>query len=681
MDFTNDANKSHISSSSPLNRPRTGEHSHLSMKSDFEHPHIYLNAILKNAPDIIYQLNPEGKITYINDTISGYGYRQSELIGQNIIDLVHPDDRDRAYYNIRERRSGERRTHSMEIRLLTKEQLRNLEKNNKLSTNGNGSRFFLLEAEGLYAEESQKNRQFLGTQGIARDITGNRRVVQELIRLRSVVEKMDAWVIITDAGGKISFASDAFLQDAEIQVERIEGRNLWDLNLIGEADTFIEQFKEIIERGSTEAEQQESIHYLEGYETSFFPVFDTSGKIISYAAIRQNRGFSTFSSAHLQKAQKMEAVGLMAGGIAHDFNNLLTVINGYAELILAQVPEKNPMYPYIQQILKGGQRARDMIRQLLAFSRKQIINPRIVQLNTIIKDNREILKRLVGADIDLEFQLSENLPPIKADPSQIEQIMLNLIVNARDAILDKRGRLPLKRILVETKSTVLDEKFASEHPGSKPGKYIRLSVSDTGKGIDEHTREKIFEPFFTTKSDGTGLGLATVYGIVKQNGGSIYVHSKPDTGTRFDIYWPSTRKQVETKPEESKEQPVLRGNETILLVEDDENVRSFTISALEMLGYTVLAAANGEQALQIVQKTKKAIDLLIADAVMPRMSGSELAEKLIKHMPSLQVLYTSGYTDNYIVKRGHLVKGVNFIEKPYTGNSLAQKIRSIFDKN
>ena len=678
MDFSQGSNKKYFSSPSYTELQKQGQTSR-NMKSDFEHSHIYLNAILKNAPDIIYQLNPEGKITYINETISGYGYRQSELIGENIINIVHPDDRDRAYYNIRERRSGERRTHAMEIRLLTKDQLNSVEQGRKITENGNGSRFFLLEAEGLYEEKSTQDRTFIGTQGIARDITGNRQTVQELIRLRSVVEKMDAWVLITDAGGRISFANEALVHDTGLQFDQIEGNYIWDLPPLGEPDRFIDQFKQMIS-SNTSLSSNQTVQG-EGYEISFFPVHDSQGKVISYAAIRQNAGLKTFSSAHLQKAQKMEAVGLMAGGIAHDFNNLLTVINGYAELILAQVPKNNPVYPYIQQILKGGQRARDMIRQLLAFSRKQIIDPRIVDLNKVVRENLDILKRLIGADIEMEIHLSSRLPRIKADPSQIEQILLNLIVNARDALFSRTNLSLPKEIRITTQSKRLDEKFTEQHPGSKPGHYVRLSVSDTGCGMNEQTRDKIFEPFFTTKSDGTGLGLATVYGIVKQNGGCIYVKSELNKGTTFDIYWPATRKQVESKPKENKIQATLKGNETILIVEDDDNVRRFTISALELLGYTVFAAANGQEALQLASKTDKVIDLLIVDAVMPKMSGRELVDQLSKHMPSLQVLFTSGYTDTHIVRRGQLVKGVNFIEKPYTGNSLAQKIRAIFDKN
>ena len=656
----------------------------LKMKPDVRRSHIYLNSILRNVPDIIYQLNPKGQISYINDSIAQYGYRQSELIGQNILDIVHPEDRDWAYYNLRERRSGERRTHSVEVRFLTKDQLKSAEKGKPVNGNGNGSRFFLLEAEGIYDVKSPQNRKFLGTQGIARDITGNRRTVQELIRLRSVVEKMDAWVFIVNAGGRITFVNDAFAHDIGLQFEQLEGRNIYDLPSLGEADFFIEQFKEAIgklsaESGPIHISSEKNIY--EGYEATFFPVSDSQGRVLSYAAIKQKTSYKTFSPAHLQKAQKMEAVGLMAGGIAHDFNNLLTVINGYAELILTQIPKDNPLYHYIEQILKGGQHARDMIRQLLAFSRKQIIDPRIVQLNEIVNENREIFKRLIGADVEMEINLSSRLPRIKADPSQIEQIILNLLVNARDAIFCQQDAPCERKIYLRTKSRRLDEKFVAKHPGSRVGHYVLLSISDTGSGIDKETKEKIFEPFFTTKSDGTGLGLATVYGIVKQNGGCIYVRSSKGKGTTFDIYWPATQKQVEVKPEESKIQATLQGNESILIVEDDDNVRKFTVSALQLLGYTVYSAEDGRQALQLVQKIERPIDLLVVDAVMPKMSGRELADKLSKHLPSLQVLYTSGYTDMHIVQRGQLVKGVNFIEKPYTGHSLALKIRAIFDKN
>ena len=683
MDFNQNNEDAENSFLSPYRKSFTQRRT-LNMKPDFKRSHIYLNAILKNVPDIVYQLNPQGQISYINDAIAQYGYRQSELIGQNILDIVHPEDRNRAYYNIRERRSGKRRTHSMEIRLLTKNQLKTVKQAHPIKENGNGSRIFLLEAEGLYDVKSSQNRTFLGTQGIARDITGSRRTVQELVRLRSVVEKMDAWVLIINSNGQITFVNDAFVNDIGQQFDQIEGQSIYELPPLGEVDLFIEQFKDAIEKLSANSEPihvSKEKNLYEGYEASFFPISDSEGNIFSYAAIKQKNAYKTFSPAHLQKAQKMEAVGLMAGGIAHDFNNLLTVINGYAELILAQISENNPLYHYIEQILKGGQHARDMIRQLLAFSRKQIIDPRIVQLNEIISDNTDIFKRLIGADIEMDISLSSRLPRIKADPSQIEQIILNLLVNAREAIFCQQNTSTVKKIRIRTQSKQLNKKFVAKHPGSREGRYVLLSISDTGSGIDNETKEKIFEPFFTTKSDGTGLGLATVYGIVKQNGGCIYVRSSKSKGTTFDIYWPATRKQIEIKQEEGKIQATLKGNETILIVEDNENVRKFTVSALRLLGYTVYSAENGQEALQIVKKAERPIDLLVVDAVMPKMSGRELADKVSKHLPSLQVLFTSGYTNTHIVQRGRLVKGVNFIEKPYTGNSLAQKIRAIFDTN
>jgi len=383
----------------------------------------------------------------------------------------------------------------------------------------------------------------------------------------------------------------------------------------------------------------------------------------------------------LRQAQKMEAIGTLAGGIAHDFNNLLTVINGYAEILAMKMKKGSPYYKDIQSILTAGERAKNLTNKLLAFSRKQVYDPRVIDINQVILNLEKMLLRLIGEDISIETVLTPDIPKILADPNQIEQLLMNLIVNARDAINEKTDKAAEKKITIETRHAQLSESYVSLHPGDQEGSYVVISVSDTGIGMDEETKSKIFEPFFTTKKmgKGTGLGLSTVYGIVKQNKGSIHVYSEPGEGTTFKIYWPVLDKELPNKIERT-EPALLNGSENILLVEDDEGVRSFTSVALRELGYTVHEAANGIKALELVKSKKLNLDLLITDIIMPRMNGKELAEKVIELVPSVRVLYISGYTDNHIAHHGALKKGIDFVQKPYSIKILSRKVRDVLDR-
>lgn len=388
----------------------------------------------------------------------------------------------------------------------------------------------------------------------------------------------------------------------------------------------------------------------------------------------------------LFQAQKMEAIASLTGGIAHDFNNLLTVINGHAEIALIKLERDTPpdkLRKDLQAILDAGKRAQKLTQQLLAFSRKQVIEPRIMDLNQAITNMEKMLRPLIGEDIIMEIRLSRDLPCINADPSQIEQVIMNLVLNARDAILEKLKLNPLseKRILIDTRRVDLDETFVIQHPGSHTGLHASLVVTDTGIGMDSHIIAKIFEPFFTTKpkDKGTGLGMSTVYGIVKQNNGSIYAYSEPGEGAVFRVYWPAT---FATQPTEITTPPPpgnLTGNETILLVEDEKAVRNFAYHTLVELGYTVFDAANGKKALKLLKRKRIHVDLLLTDMIMPEMNGRELASHLREISPTTLVLYTSGYTDSYIIRRNELESDMHFINKPYSVNDLAQKVREILD--
>ena len=378
----------------------------------------------------------------------------------------------------------------------------------------------------------------------------------------------------------------------------------------------------------------------------------------------------------LQQGQRMESIGRLAGGVAHDFNNLLTVINGYMDLLLAGNNLTDAQRRQLLQVQKAGLQAAHLTQQLLAFSRRQIIQPKVLNLNTVIQGTEEMLRRLIGEDVELTTDLDPNLVPILADPGQMHQVLMNLVVNARDA-MPKGGK-----IRIETMNVFMDAEYAITHPEVTPGPCVMLSVSDTGMGIEESTLQHIFEPFFTTKEKGkgTGLGLSMVYGIVRQNQGWIWPYSKPGQGTLFKIYLPQVH--LEDKGREtvlvSKDLP--SGMETILLVEDQENVRALAATVLRNCGYQVLEAADGAQALLTAQDYSHTIHLLLTDVVMPGITGKELADRLAVQRPETKILFSSGYTENVIVHHGVLQAGISYLAKPYTPLVLAAKVREVLDQ-
>jgi signal transduction histidine kinase/CheY-like chemotaxis protein len=378
----------------------------------------------------------------------------------------------------------------------------------------------------------------------------------------------------------------------------------------------------------------------------------------------------------LRVAHRMESVGRLAGGIAHDFNNLLTVIINHTAFAAKDVGKEDPLQADLAEIGKAAERAGLLTRQLLAFSRKQVLKPQVLDLNKIVGGMEEMLRRLLGEDIDLAVVLAVGLGKVMADPGQIEQVVMNLAVNARDAMPDG-GKLTIETAYVE-----LDDAYSSQHVGMKPGPYVMLSVSDTGCGMDERTRARLFEPFFTTKQTGkgTGLGLATVYGIVKQSGGDIWVYSEPGHGTTFKVYLPHELSAKETGERASQLTTDAVGTETILVVEDEDAVRNLAKRILERAGYTVLTAANGGEALVICGKQQGSVGLVLTDVVMPGMNGKELADRLARLYPNLRVLYMSGYTDDAIVHRGVLAPGTHFIGKPFNAADLTRMVREVLDE-
>ena len=372
----------------------------------------------------------------------------------------------------------------------------------------------------------------------------------------------------------------------------------------------------------------------------------------------------------------MEAVGRLAGGVAHDFNNLLTVVTGYSELALTTVPETNPVYAYVKEIKKAGERAAALTRQLLAFSRRQLLAPRVLNLSNIVSDMGTLLRRLIGEDIQLITKLDPQLRPVKVDPGQVEQVIMNLAVNARDA-MPTGGKLT-----IETANAAVDASAAKKVPEARPGAYALLTVADTGCGMDDEVQAHLFEPFFTTKElgKGTGLGLATVYGIVQQSGGHVTVASEPGKGSTFCIYLPQVQENTAAAQPSPRPVEPTRGKEIILLAEDEDAVRSFARQVLQRSGYEVLEARNGEEALLLGQSHPGPIHVLVTDVVMPQLSGYDLAQQLCPSRPDMKVLYLSGYTDSIIFRRGLVVSGPAFLQKPFKPEELSGKVREVLDR-
>jgi CheY-like chemotaxis protein len=374
----------------------------------------------------------------------------------------------------------------------------------------------------------------------------------------------------------------------------------------------------------------------------------------------------------------MEAVGQLAGGVAHDFNNLLTAILGYCNLMMEEMPAQDPLRQDVQEIQSAGERAAALTRQLLAFSRRQMLQPRIVHINTLVTQLEKLIHRLISEDVELVTVLAPDVSPIRVDPALIEQILVNLAVNARDA-MPAGGRLT-----IETANVELDDTHVETHGSMKPGRYVMLTVSDTGEGMDSATRARVFEPFFTTKEHGrgSGLGLATVYGMVKQSGGFIRVDSEPGHGSVFNVFLPPAAiRSASSRPEEQgrRESDPAQGWETVLLVEDEDAVRAFAREVLVRHGYAVLEARHGVDALRAAERHTDDIHLLLTDVVMPLMSGRELSERLASPRPNMKILFMSGYTDHALIDR-ELPAGAPLIQKPFTPAALAQRVRNILDE-
>ncbi|MFH1021540.1 MAG: PAS domain S-box protein [Pseudomonadota bacterium] len=623
-----------------------------------------LNFALSSVHEAAFLIDQYARFQYVNEEACRIlGYTRDELLGLSVLD-VDPDFPAERWLD-----------HWNELR--TRQAL-TFEGHHKTKD----GRIFPVEIYANYFEYDEQGYNL----AMVRDISERKRAEEALRKSeefnRNILATVDEGFIVVDRGYRILSANKAFCDMMQSSEDQVVGRLCYEVTHHADRPCF-ESVKECgvwrtFETGAahfashTHEDASGTKHHV---ELRSFPVFDASGAVVSVIETINDVTEKRKLEEQLRQAQKMEAVGTLAGGVAHDFNNMLMVIIGHSELALKEMTPAQPFFANLLEIQKAAGRSADLTRQLLTFARKQTVVPRVLDLNETVEGMLKMLRRLIGEDIDLAWLPGAEIWPVKVDPSQIDQILANLCVNARDAIAG------VGKVTIETRNATIDEAYCADHPEAAPGEYLLLSVSDNGCGMDSQTLAKIFEPFFTTKEKGkgTGLGLATVYGIVKQNNGFINVYSEPEEGSTFKIYLP---RHVGNDEEPLKEMPAASaagGHEIILLAEDEVAILNMVKHILENFGYRVLAASTPGEAIRMAKEYTGEIHLLITDVVMPEMNGPELAKNLLSLHPEIRSLYMSGYSGNVIARHGVLDNGVHFIQKPFSMQAFAAKVRETLD--
>jgi two-component system cell cycle sensor histidine kinase/response regulator CckA len=618
-------------------------------------------AIFEHAAVGIALVALDGRWLMVNQTLCDIlGYTEAELIERTFQEVTVPEDVEASLIGRQALVAGECETYAMEKRYLRND----------------ASTVWVHVSTSLVRNALGKPESFLS---VIEDISGRKKAEEALVRLATAVEQAVESIVITDTDGTIQYVNPAFEHTTGYSRDETIGHNPRLLKSGKQDSEFYRELWKSIAQGEVWSgrfinRKKDGTLYEE--EATISPVRDASGKLVNFVAVKRDVTKEVGLETQLRQAQKMEAVGQLAGGIAHDFNNLLTAVIGYSQLALRNLDDRNRLRSDISEIEKAGLRAAELTGQLLAFSRKQVFHPKNLTLNALVTDLQKMLSRLIGEDIDLVAMLDLELGTVKADPGQVQQVIMNLVVNARDAMTDGG------KITIETANVDLGSDYSSKHIDVLPGAYCMLAISDNGCGMDEETRSHIFEPFFTTKGlgRGTGLGLSTVYGIVKQSGGGISVYSEPGRGTTFKVYLPRVVELADEYDLAPTQLPLPNGDETLLLVEDEAAVRELAARVLREHGYTVLEASDPSWALAAIeQHLPNEVHLLVTDVVMPRMSGRDLAEQLAILRPDLRVLYVSGYTDRAIVHHGVLDENTPFLQKPFTSEGLVRKVREVLD--
>ncbi|PYO27335.1 MAG: hybrid sensor histidine kinase/response regulator [Gemmatimonadetes bacterium] len=619
-------------------------------------------ALIEHGADAIALLSADGTVLFLSHSAEKlFGFAPSELAGRSALELLHPDDAPRLLGLLADLAARPGTPLTIELRLLHR------------------------DASWRAVEAVVVNR--LGEPAVGaivvnfRDIS-ERKEAELALRdseeqYRSLVEGVRDVIFALSPDGIIASLNPAFETITGSPRGEWLGKPFDQLVHPEDLPLALELFGRVV-RGEERPTAQFRIHTSKGdYRLAEFSATAQlrDDRLIGILGIGRDVTERVQLEQQLRQAQKMEAVGRLAGGIAHDFNNILTAITGYADLLLEDLAPKDPRRQDAEEIHKAADRAAGLTRQLLAFSRQQVLQPRVVDLNALVSELEKMLRRLLGEDVKLATVLAPTLGRVRADAGQLEQVIMNLAVNARDA-MPTGGQLT-----IETADVEFDGGYAAEHYPAPPGKYAMLAVSDTGTGMDPETQAHLFEPFFTTKEKGkgTGLGLATVYGIVKQSGGFIWVYSELGAGTTFKIYLPRVEGAVEPASGRAAPVPVARGSETVLVAEDEAPVRAVARHALERYGYRVLEAASAEAALDVAQRYSGPIHVLLTDVIMPGLSGRDLATRLAALRPETRVIYMSGYTDDAITRHGVLEPGFVFVQKPFTPDTLARTVRDVLD--
>ena len=625
------------------------------------HRQSLLLSLLDNIPGMVYRGLPDWSLSFVGSEVERLtGYTPGEILDKPMAwkGLIHPDDfrsvQESILFCVRRREPILR----MEYRIVRKD----------------GENRWINDRRRMIYDEGGR---LLCIDGLCMDISEQKRAEEERRRLAAAVEHAADAIMVTDAEWLVQYVNPAFEKITGYAKEEVLGRNPYILAADGESIRVYLGIEDRIRsgnpwKGRLKNKRKDGVHLEQ--DTVVSPIRDPGGKIVNHVVASRDITREVQLEKQARTAQHMEAVGTLAGGIAHDFNNALTGIIGFADLLRLRLGKEPKLQGDVDEILKCAERASTLTRQLLAFARRQVIEPVSLGLNSVVRDLSRLMKKVSGEQIEVRTRLTEGIPSIFADRGQLEQVLLNLCLNSRDA-MPAGGEF-----LVSTDAVVWEGERVEDHALMPAGRYVLLSVADDGIGMDDATRKRAFEPYFTTKAPGkgTGLGLSMVYGIVKQNGGFVFLDTRPGGGTTFRIYFPASEAVSEEK-EEKKESAVKGGTETILLAEDEEAIRNLAERSLRGYGYEVLVARDGAEAVALC-KAHREIAIAVLDVVMPRMGGKEALDAMLRIRPDLKALFTSGYSIDRIHESFVLLPGIEFLPKPYGPASLARRVREVLDK-